>query len=235
MADQSGVFFRQLFDVNTSSFSYLIACQKTRQAVLLDSVNTKIDLYKRLIKEYELNLVYALDTHVHADHITGMSLLRENFGCQLVTGEHTPATGVDKLLRDGEDLVFGEIHLKTLYTPGHTIESCSFLLGDTIFTGDTLFIRGTGRTDFQSGSAKDQYDSLFSKLLKLPKEYLVYPGHDYNGLNVSSIGEEIKFNPRLQVTNMDDYVQMMNNLNLPYPKYIDVALPANLKCGAVAN
>lgn len=233
MDDSNSVIFRQLFDNNTSTFTYLIACAKTRKALLLDSVDKKIDLYNRLLKEFELDLIYALDTHVHADHITAMQLLKQAHHCKLLMGEHTPATGVDKLLRDNETIRIGEITLQTLYTPGHTKESCSFLLNEKIFTGDTLFIRGTGRTDFQNGSAKEAYNSLFNKILNLPKNQLVYPGHDYNGMNISTIGEEIQFNPRLQVSSSHEYANIMDNLNLPYPRYIDVAVPANLKCGLI--
>jgi glyoxylase-like metal-dependent hydrolase (beta-lactamase superfamily II) len=232
MDDTNSILFRQLFDTSTSTYTYLIACLKTGKALLLDSVDRNIDLYTRLIKEFDLDLIYALDTHVHADHITAMSLLKEKYNCQLAMGEHTPATGVDKLLRDKEPLCIGDITLETMHTPGHTIESCSFILNDKIFTGDTLLIRGTGRTDFQNGSSKDQYNSLFNKLLKLPEPYLVYPSHDYNGVNISTIGEEIRFNPRLQVVDEQEYMNLMDNLNLPYPKFINVALPANLKCGS---
>jgi len=233
MDESKSIFFRQIFDTNTSTFTYLIACNKTRKALLLDSVDKKIDLYKRLIKEFDLDLVYALDTHVHADHITAMNLLRETYHCKLVMGDQTPATGLDKLLRNKETLNLGEISLQTLHTPGHTRESCSFVLEDNIFTGDTLFIRGTGRTDFQNGSSSDQYNSLFNNILKLPRHYHVYPAHDYNGMNISSIDEEIRFNPRLQVANEQEYKNIMDHLNLPYPRYMDVAIPANLKCGVI--
>lgn len=233
MDDSNSVIFRQIFDNNTSTFTYLIACAKTRKALLIDSVDKKIDLYNRLLKELELDLIYALDTHVHADHITAMHLLKQSHHCKLLMGEHTPATGVDKLLRDNEDVRIGEINLHTIHTPGHTIESCSFLLNDNVFTGDTLLIRGTGRTDFQNGSSNDEYESIFNKILTLPKNTILYPGHDYNGMNISSIGEEIQFNPRLQVSNLQEYANIMDNLNLPYPRFIDVAVPANLKCGLV--
>lgn len=233
MDDANNTLFRQLYDANTSTFTYLIACMKTRKALLLDTVDRKVDLYNRLIREYDLDLVYVVDTHIHADHVTAMHQLKQQHRCALVMGDRTSATGLDKLLCDNELLKIGELTLKTLHTPGHTLESCSFLLGDKVFTGDTLLIRGTGRTDFQNGRSKDQYDSLYIKLLTLPKHYSVYPAHDYNGMNVSTIGEEIQLNPRLQVSNSQEYSDIMDNLNLPYPRYIDIALPANLKCGLV--
>ena len=224
---------KQLFDAASCSFTYLILCKKTKKALIIDAVDKQVGLYNNLIREYDLQLIFALDTHIHADHISGMHLLKQAHGCQLVMGAESPAKGLDRFLHDKEFLTIGEIALQTLHTPGHTPESCSFILDNNIFTGDTLLIRGTGRTDFQNGNPASSYDSLFGKLLKLPENFNIFPGHDYQGMNISTIGEELRFNPRLQISNRQEYIDLMNNLNLPLPKYIDIALPANLKCGLV--
>jgi rhodanese-related sulfurtransferase len=183
------------------------------------------------VRELDLKLVKAVDTHIHADHITGLGALRDRTHCITVMGEHAKVDVVSMRVTEGDTLTIEGLALDVLYTPGHTDDSYSFLMGDRVFTGDTLLIRGTGRTDFQNGSARDQYDSLFNKLLKLPDETLVYPAHDYKGDTVSTIGEEKRYNPRLQVKSVDEYVELMSRLNLPNPKMMDVAVPANMRVG----
>jgi len=190
-----------------------------------------VDRYIQLLKELDLRLVKAIDTHLHADHITGLEALRERTQCITVMGEQTKADVVSIRVSDGDRVDIEGLSLDVAYTPGHTDDSYSFLMRDRVFTGDTLLIRGTGRTDFQNGDPRAQYESLFGRLLKLPDETLVYPAHDYKGDTVSTIGEERAFNPRLQVKSMDDYVVLMNSLHLPNPKMMDVAIPANMRTG----
>lgn len=225
------MLFRQLFDTESSTYTYLIAADYGRDAIIIDPVKRNVSQYLKLIEQLELKLVAAMDTHLHADHITALGELVEKTNCKSMMGEQSQANGVSERFKDNEVLEFDGFKLEVLYTPGHTDDSYCFLMDDRVFTGDTLFIRGTGRTDFQHGSPEQQYDSLFNRLLRLPKSTLVYPGHDYNGMTVSTIGEEIKFNPRLQVQTREDYVKLMNNLNLPKPKMIDIAVPANKYCG----
>ena len=191
----------------------------------------KVDRYLQLIRELDLRLVKAVDTHLHADHITGLGALRDRTHCITVMGENTKADVVSMRLAEGDKLTIEGVSMDVLYTPGHTDNSYSFLMGDRVFTGDTLLIRGTGRTDFQNGDARVQYESLFGKLLRLPDETLVFPAHDYKGDTVSTIGEEKRYNPRLQVKSIDDYVALMASLNLPNPKMMDVAVPSNMKIG----
>ena len=191
----------------------------------------KVDRYLQLIRELDLRLVKAVDTHLHADHITGLGALRDRTHCITVMGENTKADVVSMRLAEGDKLTIEGLSMDVLYTPGHTDDSYSFLMRDRVFTGDTLLIRGTGRTDFQNGDARAQYESLFGKLLRLPDETLVFPAHDYKGDTVSTIGEEKRYNPRLQVKSIDDYVALMANLNLPNPKMMDVAVPSNMKIG----
>jgi sulfur dioxygenase len=193
------MIFRQLFDQTSSTYSYLIASRKGGEALIIDPVLERVDRYLQLVKELDLKLVKAVDTHIHADHITGLGALRDRTHCITVMGEHAKVDVVSMRVTEGDRLTIEGLALDVLYTPGHTDDSYSFLMGDRVFTGDTLLIRGTGRTDFQNGSARDQFESLFSKLLKLPDETLVYPAHDYKGDTVSTIGEERAFNPRLQV------------------------------------
>lgn len=225
------MIFRQLFDKDSSTYTYLLAERKGGEALLIDPVVEHVPQYLKLIDELGLKLVVAVDTHIHADHVTGLGRLREQTDCASVMGEHSRAECVSLKVRDGEVLRADGLELRVLYTPGHTDDSYSLLLADRVFTGDTLLIRGTGRTDFQNGDARAQYDSLFNNLLRLPEETKVYPGHDYKGMTMSTIGEEKAFNPRLQVRSVDEYVDLMNNLNLPNPKLMDVAVPANLGCG----
>ena len=225
------MIFRQLFDHTSSTYSYLIAGRQGGEALLIDPVLENTERYIQLIDELDLNLVLAVDTHIHADHITGLGKLRQQTGCLSAMGERTQAECVSTRFADGERLKLDGIDIKALYTPGHTDDSYSFVMPDRVFTGDTLLIRGTGRTDFQNGDAGAQYDSLFGRLLQLPKNTLVYPAHDYNGMTVSTIGEEIRYNLRLQVADRDQYIALMNGLVLDNPKLMDVAVSANRKCG----
>ena len=225
------MIFRQLFDSVSGTYSYLMASRRGGEAIIVDPVLEKVDRYLQLVNELDLKLVKAVDTHVHADHITGLGALRDRTHCITVMGDMAKVDVVSMRVTEGDKLTIEGISLDVLYTPGHTDDSYSFLMGDRVFTGDTLLIRGTGRTDFQNGSAKAQYESLFGKLLKLPEDTLVYPAHDYKGDTVSTIGEERRYNPRLQVKSVDEYVDLMSKLNLPNPKMMDVAVPANMRVG----
>jgi sulfur dioxygenase len=225
------MIFRQLFDSVSGTYTYLLASRRGGEALIIDPVIEKVDRYLQLIAELDLKLVKAVDTHLHADHITGLGALRDRTQCITVMGEQTKADVVSMRLSEGEKLCVEGVSLDVLYTPGHTDDSYSYLMGDRVFTGDTLLIRGTGRTDFQNGNPLQQYESIFNKLLKLPDDTLVFPAHDYKGETVSTIGEERTFNPRLQVKSADEYVALMNNLKLPNPKMMDVAVPANMKVG----
>ncbi len=225
------MIFRQLFDSVSGTYSYLLASRRGGEALIIDPVLEKVDRYLQLVAELDLKLVKAVDTHIHADHITGLGALRDRTQCITVMGENAKVDVVSMRVSEGDKLTIEGLAFDVLYTPGHTDDSYSFLLRDRVFTGDTLLIRGTGRTDFQNGDARAQYDSLFNKLLKLPEETLVYPAHDYKGDSVSTIGEERAFNPRLQVKSIDEYVELMGKLNLPNPKMMDVAVPANMRVG----
>ena len=225
------MIFRQLFDSVSGTYCYLIASRKGAEALIIDPVLEKVDRYIQLMDELDLRLVKAVDTHLHADHVTGLGALRDRTRCITVMGENTKADVVSMRLADGDKLDIEGVSLDVIYTPGHTDDSYSFALEDRVFTGDTLLIRGTGRTDFQNGDPRAQYDSIFNRLLKLPDDTLVYPAHDYKGDTVSTIGEERRCNPRLQVKSVDEYVELMNNLKLPNPKMMDVAVPANMHIG----
>jgi glyoxylase-like metal-dependent hydrolase (beta-lactamase superfamily II)/rhodanese-related sulfurtransferase len=225
------MIFRQLFDQVSGTYSYLLASRAGGEALIIDPVLEKVDRYIQLVRELDLKLVKAVDTHLHADHITGLGALRDRTHCTTVMGEETKADVVSMRLADGDKLTIEGLALDVIYTPGHTDDSYSFVLPDRVFTGDTLLIRGTGRTDFQNGNARQQYQSIFGRLLKLPDATLVYPAHDYKGDTVSTIGEERAFNPRLQVKSVDQYVELMSNLKLANPKMMDVAVPANMKVG----
>jgi sulfur dioxygenase len=225
------MIFRQLFDSTSGTYTYLLASRSGGEALIIDPVLEKVDRYLQLIRELDLKLVKAVDTHLHADHITGLGALRDRTHCVTVMGEQSHADVVSMRVAEGDRIEIEGLRLETLYTPGHTDDSYSFLLSDRVFTGDTLLIRGTGRTDFQNGDARAQYDSIFNKLLKLPDTTLVFPAHDYKGDTVSTIGEEKAFNPRLQVKSMDEYAALMNNLKLTNPKMMDVAVPANMRVG----
>jgi|TARA_B110000305_G_scaffold222034_1_gene265325 glyoxylase-like metal-dependent hydrolase (beta-lactamase superfamily II) len=227
------MIFKQVFDIKSSTYTYLIASAKGREAVIIDPVLENVDEYINILKELNLKLVKVIDTHIHADHITGASKLKKATSCMILMGEHTPAETVEIKLKDEEIIKLDQLEIKALHTPGHTSDSYSFLMDNHLFSGDTLLINGTGRTDFQNGSAKDAYNSIFNRLLVLPEETLLYPAHDYNGKKVSSIGNEKKFNPRLQVRNEEEYIEIMNNLNLPEPKSMDINVTRNIKLGAL--
>ncbi len=225
------MIFRQLFDSVSGTYTYLLASRRGGEALIIDPVIEKVERYLQLIKELDLKLVKAVDTHLHADHVTGLGALRDRTHCITVMGEQSSVDVVSMRVSEGDKLAIEGLALDVLYTPGHTDDSYSFLMGDRVFSGDTLLIRGTGRTDFQNGDARAQYASIFGKLLKLPDETLLFPAHDYKGETVSTIGEEKAFNPRLQVKSVDEYVEVMSKLNLPNPKMMDVAVPANLHVG----
>src|SRR6195952_3587402 len=225
------MIFRQLFDSVSSTYSYLLASRRGGEAMIIDPVLEKVDRYLKLMEDLGLRLVKAVDTHLHADHITGLGALRDRTRCITVMGEQSSVDVVSMRIADGDTLRIEGVSLEAMYTPGHTDDSYSFLMQDRVFTGDTLMIRGTGRTDFQNGDPRAQFESLFGRLLRLPDETLVFPAHDYKGETVSTIGEEKRFNPRLQVRSVDEYVELMNNLNLPNPKMMDVVLPANMHVG----
>ena len=225
------MIFRQLFDQVSGTYSYVLASRHGGEAMIIDPVLEKVDRYLQLMRELDLKLVKAVDTHLHADHITGLGALRDRTQCITVMGEQSQVDVVSMRLADGDKLTIEGIKLDVIYTPGHTDDSYSFVMADRVFTGDTLLIRGTGRTDFQNGDARMQYESIFHRLLKLPDETLVYPAHDYKGDTVSTIAEERAFNPRLQVKSAEEYITLMANLNLSNPKMMDVAVPANMRQG----
>ncbi len=225
------MIFRQLFHTESSTWTYLVATRSGRQAVLIDPVDGMTDMYLELLGQLGLRLALAIDTHTHADHITALGALQDRTGCVTVMGEFARAQGLSRQVRDGEVIACDGLELETMFTPGHTSESCSFRLRDRVFTGDVLLYRGTGRTDFQGGDAHKSWDSIVNRLFRLPDETLVYAGHDYKGWTVSAIGEEKRFNPRLAGKTETEYVQLMENLNLPRPALMDIAVPANLACG----
>tara|TARA_Y100001970_G_C14196661_1_gene838520 strand:+ start:56 stop:748 length:693 start_codon:yes stop_codon:yes gene_type:complete len=223
------MIFNQLFDTKSSTYTYIVASGKGREALIIDPVLEKTEEYLKILKELDLKLVKVIDTHIHADHITGLNELSKRTNCTKIMGEHSKSEVIDLKVKEDEKIKIENIELKALYTPGHTDCSYCFLMNDRIFTGDTLLINGTGRTDFQNGSAEVQYDSIFNKLLKLPEKTIVYPAHDYNGKKFSTIANEKENNPRLQVSSVNEYIEIMNNLNLANPKMMDIAVPANLK------
>ena len=221
--------FEQLFDDKSSTYTYIISSGKGREALIIDPVIEHTDEYIKVLKNLELKLVKVIDTHIHADHITGLNELNKRTNCTRIMGEKSKSEVVDVRLKDNEKIKVENIELETIYTPGHTDCSYSYLMNDRVFTGDTLLINGTGRTDFQSGSPYDAYESLFGKLLKLPEKTLIYPAHDYNGKKNSTIESEKNNNPRLQVSSKEEYAEIMNNLNLEDPKMMDIAVTTNLK------
>ncbi len=225
------MIFRQLFEATSGTYTYLLASRRGGEALIIDPVLEKVDRYLQLIRELDLKLVKAIDTHLHADHITGLGALRDRTRCITVMGEQSSVDVVSMRIADGDRLGIEGISLDVAYTPGHTDDSYSFIMPDRVFTGDTLLIRGTGRTDFQNGDPQAQYKSIFHRLLRLPDETMVFPAHDYKGDTVSTIGEEKRYNPRLQVKSIDEYIALMNNLNLSNPKMMDVAVPANMRQG----
>ncbi|MEL0107277.1 MAG: MBL fold metallo-hydrolase [Rhodospirillales bacterium] len=226
---------RQLFDSVSSTYTYLLANRRNGEALIIDPVIENVDHYIELIDQLGCRLLKAVDTHTHADHITGMGELRDRTRCVTVMGSKSGVDCVSMRVEEGETIDIDGLSMRVLYTPGHTDDSYSFYMDDRVFTGDTLLIRGTGRTDFQNGDPHASYDSIVNKLFRLPEETLVYPAHDYKGDTVSTIGEEIAFNPRLKGKSESEYVEIMNGLNLPNPKLMDVAVPANLKVGFKAE
>jgi sulfur dioxygenase len=226
------MIFRQLFERESSTYSYLIASRPGGEALIIDPVLEKTEEYVQLLRELDVRLAFAVDTHVHADHVTALGALRERTACTTIMGAQSRAECVSRRVADGERIRIDGIELTALHTPGHTDDSYSFVMPDRVFTGDTLLIRGTGRTDFQNGDPEAQYDSLFGKLLQLPGDTLVYPGHDYKGWTVSTIAEELAHNPRLRARSKPEYVAQMRALRLPSPRLMDVAVPANLACGS---
>ncbi len=229
------MIFRQLFDSESSTYTYLLASRRGGEALIIDPVLEKVDRYLQLLEELDLKLIKAVDTHVHADHITGLGALRDQTRCITVMGEQSGVDVVSMRVNEGDKIDIEGLALDVIYTPGHTDDSYSFMMDDRVFTGDTLLIRGTGRTDFQNGDPAAQYDSIFNKLLRLPDDTLVYPAHDYKGDTVSTVAEERASNPRLQVSSEAEYVEIMNGLNLANPKMMDVAVPANLKIGLLQD
>tara|TARA_B100000767_G_scaffold99778_2_gene95765 strand:- start:60 stop:1079 length:1020 start_codon:yes stop_codon:yes gene_type:complete len=225
------MLFRQLFDARSSTFTYLVASAKGREALIIDPVLENVEEYIEILTALDLKLVKVIDTHIHADHVSGIAELRDQTNCVTIMGDKTTADIVSMKVSDEELVTIDGLKFRALFTPGHTSESFSFAMDDRVFTGDTLLIGGTGRTDFQNGDPLDSYNSIFKKLLKLPNDTLVYPAHDYKGAKVSTILKEKNFNPRLQVKSSNEYIEIMNNLNLPNPKLMDIAIPNNLKMG----
>ena len=223
------MIFEQLFDNKSSTYTYVISSGEGREALIIDPVIEHTNEYLKFLKKLKLKLVKVIDTHIHADHITALNELNKRTSCTRIMGENSKSEVIDIKIKDNENINIENIELKAMYTPGHTDCSYSYLMNDRVFTGDTLLINGTGRTDFQNGSSYDAYESLFNKLLKLPENTLVYPAHDYNGKKFSTIENEKKNNPRLQVNSKEEYAEIMENLKLSNPKMMDVAVPANLK------
>ena len=229
------MLLRQFLDKESSTFTYIIAADYGCPAAIIDPVLEHVDLYSQFINEYELDLQYCIDTHTHADHITGSGLLAQQHQAKAVVSANSQAQPVDIKLQDQQLLELGSLELKAISTPGHTDCSICLACEDCLFTGDTLLIRGSGRTDFQSGDARQQYHNIKNKLFCYPDATRVYPGHDYKVLTVSTIGEEKRFNPRLLAADADSYAEIMDNLNLARPNKIETAVPANLKCGLVES
>ena len=226
------MIFKQVFDRKSSTYTYIIASAEGREALIIDPVLENVEDYIKILNQLNLKLVKVIDTHIHADHVTGAGKLRDKTKCVTIMGEHTPTDAVEVKVKDDEIIKLDKLNFRALYTPGHTSDSFCFLMDNYLFSGDTLLINGTGRTDFQNGSSKDAYNSIFNRLLKLPDETLLYPAHDYKGETVSTIGKEKKSNPRLQVKNVDEYIEIMNNLNLKKPERIDYNVASNLKLGS---
>ena len=226
------MIFKQLFDKKSSTYTYLISSGNGREALIIDPVLENVNEYINILKELDLKLVKVIDTHIHADHVTGASKLKDITKCTTIMGDHTPADSVEIKVKDDEYINLDNLKIKAMYTPGHTSDSYSFLMDKYLFSGDTLLINGTGRTDFQNGNAKDAYNSIFNRLLKLPDETFLYPAHDYNGEKVSTIGKEKKQNPRLQVNSVDEYIEIMNNLDLKKPTELETNVARNINLGA---
>ena len=225
------MIFKQLFDQDSSTYTYIIANRIGGEALIIDPVLENSQKYITLLEELDVKLLKAIDTHIHADHFSALSHLRDSLNCVTVMGEQSNADIVSIRIKDNDNISIDGINLRAIYTPGHTDDSYCFLMDNILFTGDTLLIRGTGRTDFQNGDPALQYESLFKKILKLPDNTLIYPGHDYKGDTVSTIYEERRFNPRLQIKNKEEYINLMNNLNLSNPGMMDLVIPKNIKIG----
>ena len=223
------MIFEQLFDAKSSTYTYIVSSGKGREALIIDPVIENTNEYIKILKNLDLKLVKVIDTHIHADHISGLNELSKRTKCSKIMGEHSSSEVVDIRVKDNEKIKIENIELISIYTPGHTDCSYSFLMNDRVFTGDALLINSTGRTDFQSGSSYDAYDSLFKKLLKLPEKTLVYPAHDYNGKKYSTIENEKNNNPKLQVSSPEEYAEIMNNIKLEDPKMMAIAVSANKK------
>ena len=225
------MIFKQVFDKKSSTYTYIIASSEGREALIIDPVLDNVEDYIKILNQLNLKLVKVIDTHIHADHVTGAGKLRDKTKCVTIMGEHTPTDAVELKVKDDEIIKLDKLNFRAIYTPGHTSDSFCFLMDKYLFSGDTLLINGTGRTDFQNGNSTDAYNSIFNRLLKLPEDTLLYPAHDYKGETVSTIGKEKRSNPRLQVRNVDEYVEIMNNLNLKKPEKIDYNVSSNLKLG----
>ena len=223
------MLFKQLFDTKSSTYTYIVSSGKGREALIIDPVIDNTDEYISVLKNLDLKLVKVIDTHIHADHISGLNELSKRTKCSKIMGEQSASEVIDIRVKDNEKIKIENIELISMYTPGHTDCSYSFVMNDRVFTGDILLINGTGRTDFQNGSSHDAYNSLFNKLLKLPEKTLVYPAHDYNGKKYSTIKNEKRNNPRLQISSVEEYAEIMDNLNLEFPETMDIAVPANIK------
>ena len=223
------MIFEQLFDAKSSTYTYIVSSGKGREALIIDPVIENTNEYIRILKNLDLKLVKVIDTHIHADHISGLNELSKRTKCSKIMGEQSASEVIDIRVKDNEKIKIENIELISMHTPGHTDCSYSFVMNDRVFTGDILLINGTGRTDFQNGSSHDAYNSLFNKLLKLPEKTLVYPAHDYNGKKYSTIKNEKRNNPRLQISSVEEYAEIMDNLNLEFPETMDIAVPANIK------
>ena len=225
------MIFKQVFDKKSSTYTYIIASAKGREALIIDPVLENVEDYIKILNQLNLILVKVIDTHIHADHVTGAGKLRDKTKCVTIMGEHTPTDAVEVKVKDDEIIKLDKLNFRAIYTPGHTSDSFCYLMDKYLFSGDTLLINGTGRTDFQNGSSTDAYISIFNRLLKLPDDTLLYPAHDYKGETVSTIGKEKRSNPRLQVSNVDEYIEIMNNLDLKKPEKIDYNVASNLRLG----
>lgn len=229
------MLFRQFFDTTSSTYTYLLASRRGGEALIIDPVKEQLDQYLQAIEQLDLKLVRAIDTHTHADHVTALGDLSDTTACVTMMGDRSKALCVAQRIHDDERIDVDGVHLRAIYTPGHTDESFSFVLSPdapkAVFTGDVLLIRGSGRTDFQGGDARRSWDSIVNRLFSLPDDTVVFPGHDYKGWTSSSIGEEKAFNPRIAGKTENQYVQIMESLKLPHPKMMDIAIPANLACG----
>ena len=225
------MIFKQVFDKKSSTYTYIIASAKGREALIIDPVLENVEDYIKILNQLNLKLVKVIDTHIHADHVTGAGKLRDKTKCVTIMGEHTPTDAVEVKVKDDEIIKLDKLNFRAIYTPGHTSDSFCFLMDKYLFSGDTLLINGTGRTDFQNGSSTDAYNSIFNRLLKLPDDTLLYPAHDYKGEPVSTLGQEKRSNPRLQVSNVDEYIEIMNNLDLKKPEKIDYNVASNLRLG----